>query len=106
MADEHYQGEERTAIINSCMIANGQVVSINRTEKTALVHRESLVKTTAPGYRVITAENQSVKLDPDLTPNLQPNDLVAIHLGYIAGTLTPVESTNLSFWTKKVAPLI
>lgn len=105
IAAEHYLGQERTDIINQCMIAAGVVISSHPEQQSVTVKREILVNNPDHGYHLDTA-TQKVKLDPDLTPNLRLGDKIAVHLGYAAAILNPDEAATLSYWTKKVAAQI
>ena len=96
----------KNAFINRCMIARAKVLEIDNDKRTALVARELLKKrVNEPGYDVMTAR-QKVKLDLDLTPNLEVGDQVALHLEYVASKLSPNEAVNLSVWTRKVADIL
>lgn len=105
IATPDYNPLQKTKLINQCMVAGATVFSVNFTEKSAIVIRDVLEKNEGPGYKVLR-KKQTVKLDPDLTPQLEPNQQVAVHLGYVATILSSDEASNLSNWTRKVAETI
>lgn len=102
---EHYVEPERSYVINQDMVAGGVVIEANITDRTAIVDREEVEKVEAGGHRIIICRRK-VKLDPDLTTELNAGDKVAIHLGYVAAKLADDEASNLSIWNRKVAALI
>lgn len=92
------------AIINGCMIAEAKIEKINEADKTALVTREIVMKQ-EKGYK-ITEKSQVVRVDDELTPGLKPDDVVAVHLEYVAIKLTEDEAEQLSYWNRRVVELI
>jgi len=105
IAAADYEEPERTKLINHCMIAYGRIDSVDMRDRKAMVIREVLIKDENGNYNVGTAK-QSVRIDPDLTPELIVGDNITIHLGYIAGKLDTSNQEMLQYWTRKVAEVI
>jgi len=104
IAAADYGELQRGKVINLCMIARASVEEIDMVNKIAIVTRETVEKQN--DIYVVTTKRYKEKLDLELTPNLKVGDEVAVHLGYVAGKLTEVEASNLSYWTRKVVELI
>lgn len=102
-ADE--TGTDKTNLINHDMIAYGNVVEVNMEKRTAVVMRESLRKKGDQGYEVVTTK-QVVKMDLDLTPEINSGDEIVVHLGYLASKISSDQAEHLKYWTKKVAAMI
>ena len=100
-----YNQKEKTTLINHCMIAYGKVLEVDSNKKTAIVQREVLRKNDGLGYRIALAK-QSVKIDSDLTPTINIGDEVAVHLGYLATTISCDQAERLKYWTRKVSAVI
>ena len=105
IAAEGYDQVEKTKLINHCMVAHGIVNSVNIEKREATVKRDVLRKNDSVGYLVAQGK-QMVKIDVDLTPELQEGDDIAVHLGYLAGKLRPDQAEKLRYWTRKVAAVI
>jgi len=97
VAAADYQGVEKINLINHCMITGGEVVEIDTVNRVAVVQRDILNK----DLKLVKGK-QSVKIDPDLTPKIEVGNKVAVHLGYLASTLTTDEADSLSYWTDRV----
>jgi hypothetical protein len=95
------EGPEKIGLINHCMLAYGNVISIDWENKKVTVERDLLRKANNK-YRVVSGK-QTIKIDSDLTPVLEAGNEVIIHLGYSAAILTPELANNLKIWTRKVA---
>ena len=85
--------------INNCMIRWGNILDqkITKSSKTCSVKITQLDKEWK-----LTETIEEIKIDHSLTPNLEIDDSVAIHWGYIAKKLTDKELTNLIIWTQNL----
>lgn len=105
VASVDYEQTEKTQLINHCMIAYGKIIEIDFEKRSAVVKREVLKKNIDQGYDVQFSK-QTVKIDTDLTPQLEIGDDISVHLGYLAAKISPDQSERLRYWTKKVAGII
>jgi len=105
IAAEGYDQEEKTKLINHCMVACGKLISFDLEKRVATVKRDVLRKNDENGYSVV-AGKQTVKIDSDLTPDLRLGDEIAVHLGYLAAKLRSDQAEKLRYWTRKVAAVI
>lgn len=84
--------------INNCMIRWGKVEKI--IGKSAIVKLNSL-KSEKNNYCLVLLE-EKISINTTFTPNLKVGDVIAVHWKMIAKILTPIEESNLSFWTRQV----
>jgi hypothetical protein len=91
--------------VNKCMVAGGRIISIHPENRSAIVERQFLVKGATSGLQIENQE-QTVKIDSGLTPDLKKNDEIAIHRGTIFTLLTREQANNLETWNKRVAALL
>lgn len=81
--------------INNCMIRWGVIKTMDQHQAT--LDLVSIV-TEKPPYKLATSQT-TLPIDPNLTPHLNLKDIVAVHWNQIVHILTPMEQTQLSYWT-------
>lgn len=105
IAAADYEPLEKITLINHCMIAYGKILEIDSEHKMAKVERDILIKNLDRGYKVARGV-QMVKIDPDLSANIEVDCDVTVHLGYLAGKIPSEQAEILRYWTRKVAEVI
>ena len=92
----------RLAGINHCMISSARITEMQEDGKGVTVERDTLVDNEAGGFTV-QRRHADVRIDRDLTPDVNIGDPVALHQGTVAEILTQEEADRLSYWTREVA---